>query len=125
MCLCTSAPDSQPSVRRLRGRFIGFSGHGRTHPEENCLVSRNSEKKRGFVQREIREALETLKEIPPDEIYVIPARLDETQTSYEELRELNWVDLFPSDSEGLEKICKALKLSGRIDAAIGGAVKGR
>ncbi len=81
-----------------------------------AVISQNSIRKRGYAQREMREALEMLKEIPPDEIYVIPVRLDDTVPPYEELQELQYADLFPSYSEGLQEIRKALDASGGMDS---------
>ena len=86
-----------------------------------AVISRNSVQKRGYVQGEIHEALEMLKEIPPDEIYLIPVRLDATVPSHEQLRDLHYVDLFPSYAEGLEQIRKALEASGGIDSSKSGA----
>ena len=57
-----------------------------------------------------------MKEIPPDEIYLIPVRLDATTPPYEQLQDLHYVDLFPNYDDGLEEICKALEVSGGIDA---------
>src|SRR2546427_1328863 len=81
-----------------------------------AVISRNSASKRGYAQREIREALEVLNEIPPDEIYLIPVRLDDTVSPYEQLQELHYVDLFPSYEKGLGEIHKALEASGGIDS---------
>jgi hypothetical protein len=90
-----------------------------------ALISRDSVQKRGYAQLEIREALEMLKEIPPDEIYLIPVRLDETVPSYEPLQNLHYVDLFPSYAAGLAQIRKALQASGGIDVStVEGSVMG-
>ncbi len=56
-----------------------------------CLSS-HSVNKRGFVQRELRFALDVLAEIPPGDIYLIPVRLelcDVPQT----LKHLHWLDI--------------------------------
>lgn len=73
-----------------------------------ALISKNSLNKRGFVQREIKHALEVLAEIPSNEIYFIPVRLDESEPYDEDLLNLNWVDLFPSYTEGLRRILTTL-----------------
>jgi hypothetical protein len=72
------------------------------------LLSKHSINKRGFVQRAIREALETLKEFPKGEIFMIPARLDNTEPIDEELHELNWVNLHPDYHDKLARILSAL-----------------
>lgn len=74
------------------------------------LLSSNSTTKQGFVQKEIREALEMLEECPESEIFILPARLDECFPSHIKLQELHWVDLFPSWKKGLKKIGQALKI---------------
>ena len=55
-----------------------------------CLSSR-SVRKEGFVQREIREALDIAKEKPPGTIAVIPILLDECEPP-SELRPWQWLD---------------------------------
>jgi len=69
-----------------------------------ALLSSRAVSKRGFVQREIREALELLAEYPDDGIYVIPLRLDDCVPSHDQLRGLQWVDLFPVWNDGLERL---------------------
>lgn len=69
-----------------------------------ALLSKNSVSKKGFVQKELKIALEVLDEYPNNEIFVIPLRLDDCAPSYEKLYELNWVDLFPSWDEGIKKV---------------------
>ena len=73
------------------------------------LLSNNSVSKTGFVQREISEALEKLRTIPPDRIFVIPARLEECHPKHPELLDLQWVDLFPDWDSGYELIAKAIQ----------------
>ena len=60
----------------------------------------------------MREALDVLETFPPGDIFVIPARLDDCDVSYQQLREVNYVDLFPdSDWEnGVKKIVLAISL---------------
>jgi hypothetical protein len=75
-----------------------------------ALLSSKSVPKIGFVQTELDTALNELRNYPPDQIYIIPARLDECTPKYEMLYELNWVDLFPSYKDGLKKILRVLEL---------------
>ncbi len=44
-----------------------------------AVLSVNSVGKKGYVQNEVVEALDRIKEFPPSEIFIIPARLDECQ----------------------------------------------
>ncbi|MCP4346004.1 MAG: hypothetical protein GY795_10820 [Desulfobacterales bacterium] len=45
-----------------------------------------------------------LDEIPTGDIYIIPVRLDESKPVDRKLQDIQWVDLFPSYENGLEKI---------------------
>lgn len=69
-----------------------------------CL-SQISVAKRSFFQREIKHALDKLQEMHPEDIFVIPARLDDCVMP-EELRYRHWVNLF--EERGWEKLFKAL-----------------
>jgi formylglycine-generating enzyme required for sulfatase activity len=69
-----------------------------------CL-SKNSTTKRGVVQQEIAGALDVLKKMPEDTIYLIPARLEPCQVP-KRLSHLHWVDLFEPD--GLEHLKRSL-----------------
>lgn len=71
-----------------------------------AFLSNRSVSKRGFVQKEVRFALETLGEIPPDQIYFIPVRLEACEVP-DSLSFLHWVDLF--DSAGLSALYRAIE----------------
>ena len=75
-----------------------------------ALVSAHSVNKRGFVQKELRQALATLEEFPPGEIFVIPVRLDETQPRHDALTRIHWVNLFPSYEQGLSELARSMSL---------------
>lgn len=72
-----------------------------------ALLSTRSVNKRGVVQAEIASAIDVLKEFPENQVFLIPARLDDCQVLNSELRELQWVDLFPDWSVGVDKIIQA------------------
>lgn len=72
------------------------------------LLSINSTEKKGFYQREIREALKILEEYPDDEIYLVPVRLDRCKPHFEQLEALQYVDLFPDWATGFRRILKTL-----------------
>lgn len=63
-----------------------------------CL-SRESISKTGFVQREIRMALDAADERPEGSIYIIPARLEDCQVP-QRLARWHWVDLFAENGYG-------------------------
>lgn len=73
-----------------------------------ALLSTHAVSKRGFVQSEVRQALEILSEFPDNQIFIIPVRIDECKPSHERLKELHWVDLFPSFDAGVRAISAAL-----------------
>jgi hypothetical protein len=72
------------------------------------LLSRHSINKRGYVQREMRIALELLEELPPDKLFVIPVRLDETEPRHDKLRQLHWLDLFGDEKSALKQLAAAI-----------------
>ena len=80
-----------------------------------CL-SKTSVSKEGYVQREIKEALEKAKEKPSGAIFVIPSKLDDCEIpNY--LRQWQWVDLFAEN--GFVKLLRSLKLrADRVGATI-------
>ena len=72
------------------------------------LLSNKSVSKNGFVQHEVREALDKLKTYAPDNIFIIPARIEECTPKHPELHELNWVNLYPSWEKGVQLILRAI-----------------
>jgi hypothetical protein len=79
-----------------------------------ALLSQNSVNKRGYVQKELAEALNILDEFPPSEIFVIPVRLDDCTPSHTRLNDLHWADMFPNWEDGLTKIVSAIIADGYI-----------
>jgi len=69
-----------------------------------CL-SQASVAKRSLFQWEIKQAMDKLGEMLPEDIFIIPARLDECDVPAE-LQDRHWVDLF--EERGWEKLFKAL-----------------
>ncbi len=61
-----------------------------------ALISRQSTNRRGMLQKEIRVALEMSERLLPDDIYVIPVRLEECDVP-ESLSRFQWVDYFSED----------------------------
>ncbi len=80
-----------------------------------CL-SKNSITKEGYVQKEIRFALDIAEEKPEGTIFLIPARLEDCIVP-ERLNRWQWVDLF--DENGLIKLLRSLKLrADAVDATV-------
>jgi hypothetical protein len=73
-----------------------------------ALLSSRSVRKRGYFQREIREAIEVLDQCSPDDSYLIPVRLDDCKPTHERLNGVTWVDLFPQWRPGLSKLRRRL-----------------
>jgi len=71
-----------------------------------CL-SKISVAKEGYVNKEIRRALDIADEKPEGAIYVIPLRLDDCKPSFERLKQLHWVDYFTPNAH--EKLLKSLR----------------
>jgi TIR domain-containing protein len=70
-----------------------------------CL-SNNSVNKEGYVQKEIKVALDIADEKLEETIFIIPARLEECDVP-DRLSKYQWVDLFLDD--GYDKLFRALK----------------
>lgn len=75
-----------------------------------CLSSQSINKE-GFVQKEIKTALDVADEKPDGTIFIIPARLENCNIPGR-ISEFQWVDLFLDD--GYERLLKSLK--SRADA---------
>jgi hypothetical protein len=71
-----------------------------------CL-SKGSVDKEGYVQKEIKFALDKALEMPEGRIFLIPARLEECDVP-RSLNSYHWVDLF--DESGYSKLMKSLKV---------------
>jgi len=70
-----------------------------------CL-SNDSVAKTGYLQKEIKEALDAADERPDGSIFLIPARLDECKVP-DRLAEWHWVDLF--GEHGYERLVRSLQ----------------
>ncbi len=78
-----------------------------------AILSRNSVNKKGFVQNEVAEALEIIKEFPPSEIFIIPVRLDDCEPSHIKLKDFQWADMFPRWEDGFAKVLSAIRTSSK------------
>jgi hypothetical protein len=74
------------------------------------LLSEHSVAKRGYVQREVRQAIDALDQFPPNSIFLIPVRLDQCEPAHERLKALQWVSLFDDYEIGLGQIAMSLGL---------------
>jgi tetratricopeptide (TPR) repeat protein len=62
-----------------------------------CL-SNNSVSKRGYIQKELKEAISTLEQIPDGEIYIIPVRIDDCLVP-STLESRQWLDWSATNSK--------------------------
>jgi hypothetical protein len=79
-----------------------------------CL-SKQSVRKTGFVQRELREAVEMLLNMPEDNIFILPILLDDCEIP-EALKDRHYVAL--GDSAGIPKLLQAIGVENQRRAAI-------
>src|SRR5688572_18122449 len=71
-----------------------------------CL-SKKSVVREGYVNKEIRRALEIAQEKPEGTIYVIPLRLDDCDPSFVQLKKLHWIDYFTPNAH--DRLIKSLR----------------
>jgi len=72
------------------------------------LLSSNSISKKGYIQKELKIALELLEQLPSSGIFIIPVRIDDCNPRDEQLQNLHFADFFPSYDNGLERILKVI-----------------
>jgi TIR domain len=125
--LCHASED-KPQVRRLYGSLSTLSNVDMWLDDVNLLpgqdwdqeiksairasnvvvvcLSRNSVRKEGYVQKEMREALEMAKEKPEGAIFLVPARLDDCEVP-QRLRAYQYASVFTQ--KGYEKLVTSLR----------------
>ena len=74
-----------------------------------ACYSENSVNKKGGFQAEIRYALDCARQIPLDEIFIVPVRLTPCRVPRSIQRELQYVDLFPDWIDGLARLVTTLR----------------
>jgi hypothetical protein len=77
-----------------------------------ACISRNSVSKSGFIQKELRIALNELEQKPPGEIYFIPALIDEVELPNISVGTINLRDYHAAkiyEESGLQKLITSLK----------------
>jgi hypothetical protein len=72
-----------------------------------CL-SRHSVRKRGVFQSEMRYALDCARRAPFEDIFFIPARLEECEVPRRIQRETQYVDLFPDFDAGVKRLVEVI-----------------
>lgn len=74
-----------------------------------ACYSENAVNKRGGFQAEIRYALDCARQIPLDDIFIVPVRLGPCRVPRAIQREIQYVDLFPDWIEGLTRLVAMLR----------------
>jgi hypothetical protein len=69
--------------------------------------------KRGSFQSELRFALECARQLPLDEIFLIPVRLEECAVPASVSRQIHYVDLFPDWDAGVRRLLTVLAAEAR------------
>jgi hypothetical protein len=72
-----------------------------------ACISQSSVTKAGYVQKELRLALDVADEQPDDTIFLIPVKLEECEVP-ERLRKWQWINLF--EERGWERLLRTLKV---------------
>ena len=73
-----------------------------------CFSQRSSAK-RGYFQSELRLALDLANEIPLDDIFLVPVRLNECALPRHIAQETQYVDLFPDWNQGIEQLVRMMR----------------
>jgi len=66
-----------------------------------ACFSSHSVRKRGGFQAEIRYALDCARQVPLDQIFLVPVRLDPCEVPRAVQAEFQWIDLFPDWNRGI------------------------
>jgi hypothetical protein len=74
-----------------------------------ACYSEHSVNKKGGFQAEIRYALDCARQIPLEEIFIVPVRLTPCRVPRSIQRELQYVDLFPDWIDGLARLVTMLR----------------
>ncbi|GEM_PF-3049388 len=74
------------------------------------LLSKNSVSKKGFVQKEVKIALDILDYFPEKSVFIIPIRITNCAVNNSRFQKIQWIDLFPRKhyAEGINKILETI-----------------
>lgn len=87
-----------------------------------ALLSTHSLSKRGFVQKELRLALDARDQMPEDTNYFIPVRVDDVPVRSPRIREISWIDAFGDWNRAVELLAITMKLRDAMRASGIGSV---
>jgi hypothetical protein len=75
-----------------------------------ACFSRRAAVKRGTFQSELRFAMNCALQVPLDEIFLIPIRLDDCEVPRRIARQVQYVDLFPEWDSGLNRVSAVIRV---------------
>lgn len=75
------------------------------------LMSPVSVRKEGFVQKEVRDAIELSQYKPPGSIHLIPAKLGPCELNIGKLRDLHAEDMYPDWDKGMATLVRAIEFA--------------
>ena len=82
-----------------------------------ACFSRNSVGKKGGFQAEIRYALDCARQLPLDEIFIVPVRLDGCPVPRSIQRAYQYADLFPDWRAGVRRLIGMMRMSRSVPRA--------
>ena len=88
-----------------------------------CYSSR-SVRKRGGFQAEIRYALDCARQVPLEQIFLVPVRLDNCEVPRAVQAEFQWADLFPDWERGVAVLKAMMRREKEEEGEIAGAKSG-
>lgn len=74
------------------------------------VLSVNSISKTGFVQKEVKLALDKIGFLPTNSIFIIPVKITECEINEPRLKKIQYVELFKDWESGMNKILKTLEI---------------
>jgi len=83
-----------------------------------ALLSSRSVRKKGYVQKEIRHALNIATEYPEDKIYIIPVRIDDCESPFEGIRRLHRADIFPDYEKCVKDLLRVFQYETEVKPAL-------
>jgi hypothetical protein len=69
----------------------------------------------GYVNKELKYALDVLDTYPEDAIFIIPVRLDDCEIPFQKLEDKHYADLFPDWNGGIKQIFGSMEIEVKSD----------
>ncbi len=72
------------------------------------ILSSEAINTRGYFHKEIKIALDIVRELPNNQVFIIPVRINDCNVEDDYFRNIHWVDMFNSYEKAIEKICDTI-----------------